>query len=107
MYTREELEADGLDSVTISPQRNPMTGQMQFAVYGHGVYEESSVLAGQYRRVFLDWFSSQEEAVKAYPWGEVQGSLLPTAEIVDRLPDCPPDWFDPGAAGEAWGEDDY
>lgn len=76
----------------------------EYAVYGHGTYEDSSVLAGQYRRCFLDVFSSAEEAREAYPTAEESDS---TKHITDQMMDAfenspPPDWFDPADAGEEW-----
>lgn len=81
----------------------PINGE--YAVYGHGRYEESSVLAGQYRRCFLDAFNTQEEALKAYPSAQVEeGSTKIFADMAhagfDNSP--APDWFDPMDAGEEW-----
>lgn len=70
-----------------------------YSVYGHGEYEESSVLAGQYRRAFLDSFDTLEEAVKAYPQAEV---IQGTTCGLTKMPSLPPDWFDPVNAGEQW-----
>ena len=65
-------------------------------VYGWGVYERSSVLAGQARKVGLDGFDSAEEAMAVYgdmnyssKWTEPQVSL-------NHLPG--PDDFVPGGA---------
>ena len=84
---------------------NPHFGkwsQKRVAVYGIGTYEESSVLAGQTKRVFLDDFDTVEEAKAAYPNANESG--LPERA---RVPENPPSWFDPSYAGEAWSEDDY
>ena len=75
-----------------------------YVAYGHGVYEDSSVLAGQDRRVFLDYFDTLEDAVKAYPDGEL-GVFTSSPRSV--MPSCAPSDFDPYDAGECWGEDDY
>ncbi len=103
---RHQLIADGIDSVTITPAINEYTRDIEFVVYGHGEYEDSSVLAGQYRRVFLDRFATEEEAKAAYPFADQAEGLLPTSMIAPEMSTCPPDWFDPADAGEAW-DDDY
>jgi hypothetical protein len=85
----------------------PMTGATysrdEYGVYEYGIYPESSVLAGQERRSFIDSFPTLAEAQSAYPDAEWQdGSGY--REIV--IPHEPPEWFDPGNAGETW-DDDY
>lgn len=45
-----------------------------FTVYEIGTYEESSVLAGQQRRRFVDEFKSLAEAQAAHPTARVSGS---------------------------------
>lgn len=89
--------SEKFDYYTIEPDREGGVN-----VYGHGVYEESSVLAGQHRRVFLDAFSTQEEAEIKYPNAEF---ACPDRRYA-VMPECAPDWFDPAAAGETWHEDD-
>ena len=73
-------------------------------VYGHGTYEETSVLAGYPLRQWIKHFDTVEEAQKAYPTAEVKE--WPTKMDVE-LPRVAPSWFDPGAAGEVWDEEDY
>lgn len=73
---------------------------------GHGVYPESSVLAGQERVALLEWFGSLKEAREAHPDAEV----LPFDQVSRssaRCPDIPPADFDPLACGEVWHEEDY
>jgi hypothetical protein len=83
---------------------NPMVGKTyrhddEFGVYEYGVYPHGSVLAGQEKRTLLDRFDSLDEAKGIYPHAEVSaGSLY--HEI--HIPECPPEWFDPEAAGETW-----
>ena len=109
IHTRESLAKSGIDSVTITPRRPDWDTECptknEYVVYGHGEYEDSSVLHGQYRRVFLDSFTSLETDKAAYPWAEVQGGLLPTSHIAGNVPSCPPADFDPLDAGESWDED--
>ncbi len=105
IHTKESLARSGIDNVTITPRITEFNGATEWTVYGHGVYEESSVLAGQYRRVFLDDFATLEGAKAAYPWADVQGGLLPTSHIVGNVPSVPPADFDPLDAGESWDED--
>jgi len=95
------------DYYTIEPYADPFGGPGGVAVYGHGTYPDSSVLAGQSRRAFLDSFPTVEEARAEWPHADVldhsskvwRGSSL--VEI-SGLPECPPDWFDPADAGETW-----
>lgn len=54
---------------TIEAKDSPL-GE-KWAVYEWGVYEQSSVLAGQTRKRFVTWFDTQEEAQAAYPNAEV------------------------------------
>jgi hypothetical protein len=74
-------------------------GNDQWAVYSYSEYEDWSVLAGQSRRVFLDSFSSVEEAIAKYPLAQV---LDHSTKVRHTMPDTPPDWFDPLDAGEEW-----
>lgn len=57
-----------------------------FTVYQIGVYPRSSVLAGQQQRIWLDQFSSLEEAQKAYPDARVSGCTY-RAPYLNHLPD--------------------
>lgn len=88
---------------TIEPNGNA------FAVYEHGVYPDSSVLAGQSQRSFLVDFATLAEAQAAYPNATaLEYSTRPRipedASLVDisGLPECPPAWFDETDAGEVW-----
>jgi len=71
-------------------------------VYEHGEYERWSVLAGQPRRSFRGAYATVEAALVDYPDAEVLEHSTKTETII---PDNPPDWFDPSAAGEQWKED--
>ena len=89
------------DHITIEPSE-----YSDFAVYGHGTYERSSVLAGQPKRSYLESFDTVVDAQKEYPNAEV----LEHSTKIDgmaMMPVCAPDWFDPMDAGECWHEDDY
>ena len=57
-----------------------------FTVYEHSTYPRHSVLAGQHRRVFLDEFTSLEDAQKAYPKAQVSGDTY-RAPYLEHLPD--------------------
>ena len=90
------------DSFTIEPNMF----RDGVAVYGHGVYPNSSVLAGQSRRSFLDSFDTAEAAKAEWPHAEVieystrrHGNSL--VEL-SGLPAEPPGWFDAADAGETW-----
>ena len=80
-------------------------GRGGYVVYEHGVYEETSVLAGLPSRTYIRHFDTVEEAQDAYPEATVSGSTKMDYAGVE-LPHSPPDWFDPADAGERW-EDDY
>lgn len=96
----------GIDSATVHYDKCEYTGKDLWHVKGHGEYEDSSVLAGSYRRVHLDTFDTEAEARAAYPWAD--GGDQPVPELPDNpMPLTAPGWFDPADAGEAWGEDDY
>ena len=99
------------DAITIEPFAD--TFFHGFAVYGHGVYPESSVLAGQSRRSHLDMFETLEDARREWPFADVLGHNTRTFRMGDEslaelsgLPTTAPDWFDPDDAGESWDSDD-
>lgn len=84
------------------------------AVYEHGIYPGSSVLAGQPRRVFRDR-GQKAELLRRHPNAEVidcstksMGRVSVPISLADLsgLPMTPPGWFDPANAGERW-DDDY
>ena len=78
-----------------------------FWVVEHGVYPESSVLAGQDRRALLAHYDTVKQAKQSYPQANVlEWSTRNTWTRTD-LPIHPPKWFDPFDAGEVWSEDDY
>ena len=55
------------DSYTIEDKGGDV---MPFVVYGWSTYEESSVLAGQARKVFIECYPSEEAARADYPKAE-------------------------------------
>ncbi len=74
-------------------------GEEEWAVYSHDTYPENSVLHGQPRRMVV--LAGQDL--------EVLKGIYPKATVLDHstktepyLPETPPDWFDPAAAGEEW-----
>lgn len=90
---------DNLDFIRIEPDKHGGNG---FDVYGFGYYEETSVLAGQTRKVFLKSFDTIEEAKQEYPSAEHDGNINPAYNV---MPSNPPAWFDESVAGERWDED--
>jgi hypothetical protein len=84
------------------PSSGATYSEDRYGVYRYDVYPESSVLAGQERRSFLDSFKTLDEAKAAYP--DAEFSAPGYREIV--IPHTPPDWFDPANAGETWDEAD-
>jgi hypothetical protein len=93
-----------MSDFTIEPE--VFDGRVEWWVWEHGVYEESSVLAGQYRRARVDCFESPEAAKAAYPTAAVSDlpfSHAANAQDADRFQRClPPRDFDPSDAGESW-----
>jgi hypothetical protein len=85
------------------PSAGATYNRPEYGVYAYGVYERSSVLAGQEKRSFLGSFATLEEARAAFPGADESGCGY--REIV--MPLAPPSWFDPQAAGEVWSEEDY
>jgi hypothetical protein len=59
---------------TIELGRGATYANNRFTVYKYSIYDESSVLAGQTRRQWIDDFDTLEEARAAYPEAEVQVS---------------------------------
>lgn len=59
--TQAELEADGIDALTIQQVDG------EFYVYGWGEYPENTVLEGQTRKVWLAGFPTLDEAREAFP----------------------------------------
>ena len=88
-------------------EQDPRSGD--YDIYEHGVYEESSVLAGRARRSFLDSYSTLEAAQQAWPDAAFvnHSTRVDGYNSGDLMPIEPPSWFDPMDAGEAWSEYDY
>jgi cell division protein YceG involved in septum cleavage len=55
-------------------------------VYEWGIYERSSVLAGQERKTFMDGYDSVEDALKQYPSAQVLSGSRPAHNSVMHLP---------------------
>lgn len=89
------------EDVTIEPEC-----EGEYWVWGHSVYGDSSVLAGQCRRRRIECFETAEKAKAEYPTATVcEGA---SSAWMNRL-DCDsfersvqPGWFDPADAGESW-----
>jgi hypothetical protein len=77
-------------------------GDLGFVVYGHSTYGEESILEGQPKKRFITSFDTEEEARAVYPEAELSHPLL---QKKAALPEEPPSWFDPTAAGERWLEE--
>ncbi len=75
----------------------------KWALWGDGEYPESSVLAGQFRSLALEYFDSEAEARQDYPGVPMDGFVpMPSTAIV---PICPPGDWSPMDAGESWEAD--
>lgn len=61
----------------------------RFSVYEWGVYERSSVLAGQQRKSFRADFETVAEAVAAYPNADVAIWRIDAGNTTNHLPDGP------------------
>lgn len=59
----------------------------QFTVYEWGVYERSSVLAGQQKKCYVKGFATTAEALTAYPTAAVMDGRVSANNTVDHLPD--------------------
>jgi len=71
------------DYFTIEPD-----GYGEVSVYGWGVYEASSVLAGQQRKSFVDGFATAAEALVALSLTRMyMGGRVPAYNSVSHLPD--------------------
>ncbi len=98
--TRRAHDLTQYDWLSIEPN-----GHGGFTVYGHGTYEETSVLAGCPLRQYLDGFDSIEEAQAKYPTAEVK-EWSTRGYLPSYLPHTAPAWFNEADAGERW-DDDY
>lgn len=69
-------------------------------VHGWGIYKESSVLAGQPMKVFIDRFETVEEALAKFPTATASSKWTEPKNTFDHLPG--PDDQEPGGA---WPDD--
>jgi len=79
---------------TVRPET--CAGQTIFVVHGFGVYENSSVLAGQSRKVRLHSYDTKAEALEVYPEAENGNNFSDPQVSVSHLPG--EDDFVPGGA---------
>lgn len=76
--------------LTIERQRGETYSRSTFAVYEHGIYPRTSVLAGQPSRRFVDGgFETPEAALAKYPTARVIAGTthVPIRQLVAHLPD--------------------
>ena len=71
------------DYFTIEPSKY---GDDDYIVYGWGIYPQSSVVAGQQRKVMLEEFETLGEAQKKYPKAEATSFINPVL-TTNHLPD--------------------
>ena len=62
-------------------------GYGEFNVYGWGVYERTSVLAGQQRKSYVGDYPTVADALVAYPDADVHEGVVPAYNSVSHLPD--------------------
>lgn len=74
-------------------------------VYKHGTYGGGSVLAGRPKRTALGFYEDDqlEQAKADFPDADVLTDGSTYVETV--IPETPPEWFAPDAAGENWTDD--
>jgi len=81
-------------------------GYGEVSVYEWGVYERSSVLAGQQRKSFMDGYATAAKALVAYPSARVEAGRIPPAPIsVMHLPDREMNAYE--EESYFYGNDDY
>ncbi len=68
------------------PCKGATYSRPQYGVYKYDTYPRSSVLAGQQRRVFMDSFDTEEQALAAYPKAKRTGCGY-QKPYLDHLPD--------------------
>ena len=64
-------------------------GNGRFDVHGFDIYPKGSVLAGQYRKSFLDTFDSEERAQNRFPGSRSGGEFTDPGNTFGHLPDGP------------------
>lgn len=69
------------------PSRGMTYATDEYGVYEYGRYGRGSVLCGQQKRVFLDSFTTLEDAQNAYPQAEVACGSGYQAPSLNHLPD--------------------
>lgn len=72
----------------------------EYGVYAYDEYPQDSVNARMTRRRALGRYNTLEEAKQEHPeaaWNGGGSGFIPVT-----LPETPPEWFDPLAAGESW-----
>jgi len=78
-------------------------GATEYEVIEHGVYPESSVLAGQPSRRVIDSARTIEELQQKYPQATTSDvSTHMPSEFGPAVSDVPPDGFDEADIGERW-----
>jgi hypothetical protein len=60
------MKTQQFDYYTIRIMRDYPEAPARWVVHGFGIYDDNSVLAGQSRKVFIDSFDTEKEAVDAY-----------------------------------------
>ena len=80
--------------LTIEREHGETYSKSTFAVYEHGYYPRSSVLAGLPSRKYVDGgFESEAEAKAKYPRAQSSGSTFIPSDVMTRhLPDDGDGW---------------
>lgn len=83
-----EFTSREIDYYTITPRTR--NGEVTYDVHAWDTYEDSSVLAGQPRKSWVDTFASLEDAQAEYPMANLSHPLLepPKARYMGREDDA-------------------
>lgn len=84
----EMINFDGqeFERLSILAKREYPESDPQYHVYGWSTYPESSVLAGQAMKCWLDSFDSIDEAKAKFPQAELSHALLEPRVSLNHLP---------------------
>jgi hypothetical protein len=86
--TEKDIQLGKDESLMIEyPMKGMTYGEKKYGVYQYGTYPESSVLAGQTSRRFIDAFDTLEDAKKAFPSAEYHEGSLYEPPYLGHLPD--------------------
>ena len=74
---------------TIEPSTSQYGSGKEVVIYAWSKYENSSVLAGQNKKTYIEEFDSVELALKSFPNAIVLEGIAETGNTFGHLPDTP------------------